>query len=87
MKPIIITNNEDKNLKKAFTDYADKADSIRIVTAFFSDTEFITNWINNSKHDLLISLRPPTNYYSLKNVYSKIGINIQFLGANFHSKF
>ena len=88
MQKIILTNDKDENLNKILSDFADKADKIKIATAFFSNTEFINQWLNNSKQiDLLVSLRPPTNYYSLKNVQSKIGITIQFLGNNFHSKF
>ncbi len=88
MQHIILTNDKDKNLKNILADFADKADTVKVATAFFSDTEFINHWLDNSKRvDLLVSLRPPTNYYSLKNVYSKLGINIQFLGDKFHSKF
>ena len=88
MQEIILTNNKDRNLKNLLTGLGDKADKIRVVSAFFSDTEIIIDWLDNSiQVDLLISLRPPTNYYSLKAVYPKLGINIQFLGNNFHSKF
>lgn len=88
MQQTILTNDKDKNLKNILADFADNADRVKIATAFFSDTEFINSWLDNSKQvDLLVSLRPPTNYYSLKNVHSKLGINIQFLGDNFHSKF
>lgn len=88
MQELILTNNEDRNLKHLLSELGDKADRIRVVAAFFSDTEFIINWLNNSKQvDLLVSLRPPTNYYSLKAVHPKLGINIQFLGDDLHSKF
>lgn len=88
MQHIIITNDKNKNLKKILSDLADKADSIKVATAFFSDSEFVKYWLDSSKQfDLLVSLRPPTNYYSLKNIYSRLNINIQFLGNNFHSKF
>jgi len=88
MKQIILTNDKDQNLRKILSDFAEKADTVKVATAFFSDTEFINSWLDNSKQvDLLVSLRPPTNYYSLKNIHSKLGINIQFLGDNFHSKF
>lgn len=88
MQQIILTNDKDKSLKEILADFADKADTVKVATAFFSDTKFINNWLDDSKQvDLLVSLRPPTNYYSLKNVHSKLGINIQFLGDNFHSKF
>lgn len=88
MQDLILTNNGNRNLTHLLTELSDNADRIRIVTAFFSDTEFIIGWLDNSKQvDLLVSLRPPTNYYSLKTVYPKLGINIQFLGDDFHSKF
>lgn len=88
MQELIVTNNGTRYLKHLLAEYGDKADQIRVVTAFFSDTNFIINWLDNSKRvDLLVSLRPPTNYYSLKTVYPKIGINIQFLGDELHSKF
>lgn len=88
MQELILTNTGARNLKYLLAEFGDIADKIRVVTAFFSDTDFIINWLNNSKQvDLLVSLRPPTNYYSLKTVYPKLGINIQFLGDDFHSKF
>jgi len=88
MQEIILTNSKDRNLKDLLTELGEKADRIRIVSAFFSDTEFITNWLEKTKKvDLIISLRPPTNYYSIKTVFPKLGINIQFLGKEFHSKF
>ncbi len=88
MQQIVLTNDKDRNLIKILYDFADKADVIKVATAFFSDTASINLWLKNLKQvDLLVSLRPPTNYYSLKNIHSKLGINIQFLGNNFHSKF
>ncbi len=88
MKELIVTNTKESNLNDLLTHFSDKADSIKVVSAFFSDIQFITDWLNESKQiDLLISLRPPTNYYSLKEVFSKSGININFLGRKLHSKF
>lgn len=85
---MILTNTEDKNTKDLLSELGDRADSIKIATAFFSETELIIRWLENLKKvDLLVSLRPPTNYYSLKTIQSKHGVNIQFLGDNFHSKF
>lgn len=84
----IITNNGETTLKNLLTSFGDKADCIKVASAFFSDTEIISDWLSKSKKiELLISLRPPTNYYSLKAIHSKLGISIQFLGENFHSKF
>lgn len=88
MKEIILTNNKHINLKNILSEFSLHADSIKVASAFFSDTEFITNWLDDSKKvDLLVSLRPPTNYYSLKKIQPKLGISIQFLGDSFHSKF
>jgi HKD family nuclease len=88
MKEAIITNSEEGNLKDRISILGEKADEIKIATAFFSDTKFISDWLSNSKKvDLIISLRPPTNYYSLKSIHAKKGITIQFLGSRFHSKF
>jgi hypothetical protein len=88
MQDLILTNNGDKAFKDLLTDLGNNADTIKIVTAFFSDTKFIIDWLSKSKRvDLLVSLRPPTSYYSLKTVQPKLGINIQFLGNSFHSKF
>jgi hypothetical protein len=84
----IITNNGETNLKNLLTGFGDRADCIKVASAYFSETKFICDWLSKSKKvELLISLRPPTNYYSLKTVYSKLGIHIQFLGEDFHSKF
>ncbi len=88
MKDIILTNSQERSFNNLLSELSEDADKIKIVTAFFSDTAFINNWLENSKIvDLLVSLRPPTNYYSLKTIYPKLGINIQFLGNELHSKF
>jgi hypothetical protein len=88
MQNLIYTNTGDESFKNLLTDLGKSADTIKIATAFYSDTKFIIKCLGNSKKiDLLVSLRPPTNYYSLKAVQPKLGINIQFLGENFHSKF
>lgn len=88
MQNLILTNKGDRNLKHLLSKLSDKADKIKVAVAFFSDTGIILDWLDKSKQiDLLVSLRPPTNYYSLKTVQPKLGINIQFLGGNFHSKF
>ncbi|MBE0437500.1 MAG: hypothetical protein IBX56_17055, partial [Methylomicrobium sp.] len=85
MQELILTNSIERSLKDLLKDFGDKADKIRIASAFFSDTAFINEWQDKSKLiDLLVSLRPPTNYYSLKTIYSKLGVNIQFLGDDFH---
>ena len=83
----IVTNSPETSIGKTFADLGNKADHIKIATAFFSDTDLILEWLSKSKKvDLLVSLRAPTNYYSLEKLHSKSAINIRFLGSNFHSK-
>jgi len=84
----ILTNRGSSDFEELLIDLSKSADHIKIATAFFSDTKLINQWEQNFKTvDLLFSLRPPTNYYSLLNIYSKTNVNIQFLGKDFHSKF
>lgn len=48
----------------------------------------LKEWEQEKKEiNVIISLRPPTNYYSLKAIQSSINIKLNFLGDNFHSKF
>ncbi|MFA6597455.1 MAG: phospholipase D-like domain-containing protein [Ignavibacteriaceae bacterium] len=84
----IITNSDDKNLKAKLILLASKADRIDIAVAFFSDHQLLKRWEQEKKEiNVIISLRPPTNYYSLKAIQSLINIKVNFLGDNFHSKF
>ena len=86
---MIITNKilDGRCLDSILTDLSDPADSIYIAVAFLSDHQKILNWIRkNKKVNLLVSLRPPTNYYALIDLFHESNINIYFLGNNFHSK-
>lgn len=84
----IWTNDGSKDFEELLISLSEKADTIKLATAFFSDTKLINQWNNdNKKVDLLVSLRPPTNYYSLNNVYSKKKVSVHFFGRDFHSKF
>jgi len=86
--PIIITNTDYTNLKKELTLIASEADRIDIAVAFFSESELLKTWEQeNKKINLIVSLRPPTSYFSLKDIQSSINIEVNFLGDNFHSKF
>ncbi|HPE58007.1 MAG TPA: phospholipase D family protein [Bacteroidales bacterium] len=88
MNELILTNNDKRNLRDLLIELSVDSDMICIATAFFSETDLINDWLNENKSvDLLVSLRPPTNYYSLKKIFSKVGLSIQFLGEDFHSKF
>lgn len=84
----IFTNNGSQDFEELLIKLSNQADKIEIATAFFSETNLINYWLRNHKViDLLISLRPPTNYYSLLKIHSNSNVNIQFLGRDFHSKF
>jgi phosphatidylserine/phosphatidylglycerophosphate/cardiolipin synthase-like enzyme len=84
----ILTNNEFRKLIDAIPDYDKNCDNILIASAFFSYNDLIESWLKLNKNiSLLISLRPPTNYYSLKKIIHNRNIQIRFLGNKFHSKF
>jgi hypothetical protein len=85
---MIQTNNEHDNLRVLLLKLGEDADSIKIASAFYSDSEITSGWADQSKNiHLIVSLRPPTNYYSLKSIQIKSRISIHFLGDSFHSKF
>jgi len=84
----VLTNSSKDNLRNQLKSFASKADRIDIAVAFFSDSDLLKQWDNeNKKINLIVSLRPPTNFYSLKDLQSAINIEISFLGDDFHSKF
>ncbi|MBE0393910.1 phospholipase D family protein [Flavobacterium sp. PL002] len=84
----IITNTDNSNLREKLVLYAKKSDRIDIAVAFFSDSGLLKEWEQNGKKiNLIVSLRPTTNYYSLKDIHSSINIETNFLGKEFHSKF
>lgn len=88
MKKIIISNRKGENTKDALLKLGKESDGIKIAVAFFSGTEFLNGWISQSKKiTLVVSLRPPTNYYSLEEIFNQKGIEVLFLGEEFHSKF
>ncbi len=84
----VITNTTNDNLRNKLNFLATNADSIKIAVAFFSDSALIKKWSNEKKQiNLIISLRPPTNFYSLKDIQSDLNVHLNFLGNEFHSKF
>lgn len=84
----VITNTTSDNLRVKLKSLASKADSIEIAVAFFTDSELIKQWSNEKKKiNLIVSLRPPTSFYSLKELQSALNVDISFLGNDFHSKF
>ena len=85
---LVITNTDNNNLKDELILLASQSDRIDIAVAFFSDSELIKQWDQQKKKiNLIVSLRPPTNYFSLKDIQSSINIETSFLGKKFHSKF
>jgi len=84
----IIENTTKDNLRSKLKSLASKADCIEIAVAFFSDSELIKQWNSEKKKiNLIVSLRPPTNFHSLKDLQPAINVDVSFLGNNFHSKF
>ncbi|AXP79741.1 NgoFVII restriction endonuclease [Mariniflexile rhizosphaerae] len=85
---MIITNRPTKNLKNEIEKLAKQSDQIDIATAFFTESDLIKQWSENQiQVNLLVSLRPPTSFYSLKKIQSSSKVEISFLGDEFHSKF
>ncbi len=79
-----ITNESTFDL---FHKLAKQSSKIVIAVAFFSDSGILDGLLQSGKEiSLIVSLRPPTNYYSLKRLLHKENIEILFLGDEFHSK-
>lgn len=84
----IITNTESDNLRSEIELLSSKADKIEIAVAFFTESEMVKKWNEkNIKVDLIVSLRPPTSFYSLKELQTALNVEVSFLGNKFHSKF
>lgn len=83
-----ITNKiTTKSTLGSFKELAEQSSKIIVAVAFFSDSEIIDGLLQSGKQiSLIVSLRPPTNYYSLKQLLHKENIEILFLGDEFHSK-
>ncbi len=85
---MVITNQTSKNLKHEIEKLANQSNQIDIATAFFTESDLINQWSKKGiKTNLLVSLRPPTNFYSLKELQSAVNVETSFLGDEFHSKF
>lgn len=85
---MIIKNRPTKNLKIEIDKLANQSDQIDIATAFFTESDLIKKWSEQDiRINLLVSLRPPTNFYSLKKLQSAKNVEMNFLGNEFHSKF
>lgn len=84
----IITNKiTSESTLDSFNELAKSANKIIIAVAFFSGSTIIESLLQLGKEiSLIVSLRPPTNYYSLKQLLHQDNIEISFLGDEFHSK-
>lgn len=88
MTPEVISNNIScSSTREKIMELAAESAMIKIAVAFFSDAPLINELMDSGqKLTLIVSLRPPTNYYALKKILYKKNINILYLGDNFHSK-
>ena len=83
---MLLVNDGKASLKEKLIALSKEADKIQIASAFFTESEMINNWVVEEKEvTLIVSLRPPTSYFSLKNILGKIQIG--FLGMNFILRF
>ncbi len=88
MNPEIITNNvSELSIRDKIQEFLPKSNKVIIAVAFFNDSELIKQILESgSTVTLIVSLRPPTNYYALKDVLHKDNLNTFYLGPEFHSK-
>lgn len=87
MKQKIITNQITEDFKSVIEKISEKSDYIKIAVAFFTENDTIKKWREiDKKFDLLVSLRPPTNYYALKSLQTQKNVKSYFLDNHFHSK-
>jgi len=84
----VITNKFSPNSTHVvFNNFGNSAKKIIIAVAFFSDATSIEKLLDSGKEiTLIVSLRPPTNFYSLKKLLHRDNVEISFLGEEFHSK-
>ena len=88
MQDIILTNNDYKVLSEYITDIESSVSKIDIASAFYSENAIMEKWkAVNQNIRFIVSLRPPTSYYALKNIISNPNIDVKYLGSQFHSKF
>lgn len=72
MHDMILTNNKETNLKKILSSFSDKADKIKVATAFFSDTEFIKDWLDKSKKNRPFSfIKTSDKLLLLENLFNQ----------------
>ena len=88
MNPEIITNNiSELSIREKIQEFILKSKKVVIAVAFFNDAELIKKILESGTTvTLIVSLRPPTNYYALKDILHKYNLITLYLGPEFHSK-
>ncbi|MBM4311184.1 MAG: hypothetical protein FJ119_09615 [Deltaproteobacteria bacterium] len=88
MANLVLTTNEKMTCSYEYhiQKLAKKATRADLFVAFFTDNKLIKTWLKQKMEvNLCVSLRPPTNPYTLQEVYH-ICDSIKYLGKEFHSK-
>lgn len=84
----ILTNNQFRKMNYFFEYMRGQYDEVCIASAFFSETEALRKMVDdNINISLIVSLRFPTNCYSLEKIYYLQNVEVKFLLNDFHSKF
>jgi len=88
MNPEIITNKiSELSIREKIQEFLPKSKKVIIAVAFFNDAELIKQILESGTTvTLIVSLRPPTNYYALKEILHKNNLDTLYLGPEFHSK-
>lgn len=88
MNPEIVTNNFSKlSIRDEIQKIIPRSKKVTIAVAFFNDAEFIKQILNTGAVvTLIVSLRPPTCFYALKEILHREKLNTFYLGQEFHSK-
>jgi hypothetical protein len=85
----IVTNHfNDESLIAELEKISIPSGDIRIAVAFFNNAELIERMACKSAVNvhLVVSLRPPTDYYALKKIYWRKNVTVTYLSSEFHSK-
>ena len=84
----VTTNTHDNfSLGKRLIELAEESNKLVFAVAFFNDKNLIKSWLNSGKKiTLIVSLTPPTDYYSIKDILHKENLKILYYDAGFHSK-
>ncbi len=88
MNTEIITNKISAlSIREKIQEFLPKSKKIIIAVAFFNDAELVKQILKSgTKITLIVSLRPPTDYYALKKILHKNNLDLLYLGREFHSK-